>query len=71
MLAQGTGGAIVNWSSVGGLNATPYTGIYAAAKGFVSTVTRGPAAVNFVRAWRGVLQSNPTAQLPAIPAISL
>ena len=32
MLRQREGGTIINWSSIGGLNATPYTGIYSAAK---------------------------------------
>src|SRR4051794_24103268 len=31
MLATG-GGAIVNWSSIGGLNAAPFTSVYSAAK---------------------------------------
>jgi NAD(P)-dependent dehydrogenase (short-subunit alcohol dehydrogenase family) len=32
MLANETGGSIVNWSSIGGLGATPYTSIYGASK---------------------------------------
>jgi NAD(P)-dependent dehydrogenase (short-subunit alcohol dehydrogenase family) len=37
------GGAIVNWSSVGGLNAAPYTGIYSAAKAGVIALTKAAA----------------------------
>jgi NAD(P)-dependent dehydrogenase (short-subunit alcohol dehydrogenase family) len=35
-----TGGAIVNWSSVGGLNASPYTSVYNAAKAGVIAATK-------------------------------
>ena len=37
------GGAIVNWSSVGGLNASPFTGIYSAAKAGVIALTKAAA----------------------------
>jgi NAD(P)-dependent dehydrogenase (short-subunit alcohol dehydrogenase family) len=40
MLEQGDGGAIVNWSSIGGLNASPFTTVYAAAKAGVISVTK-------------------------------
>jgi len=39
----GNGGAIVNWSSIGGLNASPWTGVYSAAKAGVISVTRTAA----------------------------
>ena len=37
------GGAIVNWSSIGGLNAAPYTGVYSAAKAGVIAFTKAAA----------------------------
>jgi NAD(P)-dependent dehydrogenase (short-subunit alcohol dehydrogenase family) len=43
MLNGGHGGAIVNWSSVGGLNAAPYTSVYSAAKAGVIAVTKAAA----------------------------
>ena len=43
MLAQGTGGAVVNWSSIGGLNAAPYTSVYSAAKAGVIALTKAGA----------------------------
>jgi NAD(P)-dependent dehydrogenase (short-subunit alcohol dehydrogenase family) len=46
MLDSGAGGAIVNWSSIGGLNASPFTGVYSAAKAGVISVTR-TAAVEY------------------------
>jgi NAD(P)-dependent dehydrogenase (short-subunit alcohol dehydrogenase family) len=42
MLETG-GGAIVNWSSIGGLNAAPYTGVYSAAKAGVIAFTKAAA----------------------------
>jgi NAD(P)-dependent dehydrogenase (short-subunit alcohol dehydrogenase family) len=42
MLKTG-GGAIINWSSVGGLNASPGTGVYSAAKAGVVAVTKAGA----------------------------
>ncbi len=42
MLESG-GGSIINWSSVGGLNAAPWTGIYSAAKAGVIAVTKAAA----------------------------
>jgi NAD(P)-dependent dehydrogenase (short-subunit alcohol dehydrogenase family) len=39
----GNGGTIVNWSSIGGLNASPWTGIYSAAKAGVISLTRTAA----------------------------
>jgi NAD(P)-dependent dehydrogenase (short-subunit alcohol dehydrogenase family) len=46
MTEAGRGGAIVNWSSIGGLNASPFTGVYSAAKAGVISVTR-TAAVEY------------------------
>ena len=40
---QREGGAIVNWSSIGGLNASPYTGVYSAAKAGVISLTKSAA----------------------------
>jgi NAD(P)-dependent dehydrogenase (short-subunit alcohol dehydrogenase family) len=42
MLKSG-GGSIVNWSSIGGLNASPGTGVYCAAKAGVIAVTKAGA----------------------------
>jgi NAD(P)-dependent dehydrogenase (short-subunit alcohol dehydrogenase family) len=41
--AQGTGGSIVNWSSIGGLNAGPRSGVYSAAKAGVLGLTKAAA----------------------------
>ena len=46
MLAAGNGGAIVNWSSVGGLGGSPYTSVYNAAKHGVIGATK-VAAVEY------------------------
>jgi NAD(P)-dependent dehydrogenase (short-subunit alcohol dehydrogenase family) len=46
MLECGNGGAIVNWSSIGGLNASIATGVYSAAKAGVISVTK-TAAVEY------------------------
>src|SRR6478752_4994453 len=43
MLEAGNGGAIVNWSSIGGLNASPYTSVYSAAKAGVVSLTKAGA----------------------------
>jgi NAD(P)-dependent dehydrogenase (short-subunit alcohol dehydrogenase family) len=40
MLAAGNGGAIVNWSSVGGLGGSPFTSVYNAAKHGVIGATK-------------------------------
>jgi NAD(P)-dependent dehydrogenase (short-subunit alcohol dehydrogenase family) len=48
MLRQREGGAVVNWSSIGGLNASPYTGVYSAAKAGVIALTKA-AAVEYGR----------------------
>jgi NAD(P)-dependent dehydrogenase (short-subunit alcohol dehydrogenase family) len=40
MLANESGGAIVNWSSLGGLGAAPYTAVYTAAKHGVVGMTK-------------------------------
>jgi NAD(P)-dependent dehydrogenase (short-subunit alcohol dehydrogenase family) len=51
MLAAGdgsNGGSIVNWSSIGGLNASPGTSVYAAAKAGVIAITK-TAAVEYGR----------------------
>jgi NAD(P)-dependent dehydrogenase (short-subunit alcohol dehydrogenase family) len=42
MLRSG-GGSIVNWSSIGGLNASPVTSVYSAAKAGVIAVTKAAA----------------------------
>ncbi|HEX5096159.1 MAG TPA: SDR family oxidoreductase [Acidimicrobiia bacterium] len=46
MLECGNGGAIVNWSSIGGLNASPFTGVYSAAKAGVISISK-TAAVEY------------------------
>jgi NAD(P)-dependent dehydrogenase (short-subunit alcohol dehydrogenase family) len=46
MVASGDGGAIVNWSSLGGLNGSPFTGVYSAAKAGVVSITK-TAAVEY------------------------
>jgi NAD(P)-dependent dehydrogenase (short-subunit alcohol dehydrogenase family) len=38
-----TGGSIINWSSIGGLNASPATSIYSAAKAGVISLTKSAA----------------------------
>ena len=43
MLAAGTGGSIVNWSSIGGLNASIATSMYGAAKAGVISLTKTAA----------------------------
>jgi NAD(P)-dependent dehydrogenase (short-subunit alcohol dehydrogenase family) len=43
MLAAGNGGAIVNWSSIGGLNSSVATGVYGAAKAGVISLTKTAA----------------------------
>jgi NAD(P)-dependent dehydrogenase (short-subunit alcohol dehydrogenase family) len=43
MLQTGDGGSIVNWSSVGGLNASRFTAVYNAAKAGVIAVTKAAA----------------------------
>ena len=45
MLENG-GGSIINWSSIGGLNASPGTGVYSAAKAAVIAVTKVAAVEN-------------------------
>jgi len=47
-MLQTGGGSIINWSSVGGLNAAPGTGVYSAAKAGVIAVTKA-AAVEYGR----------------------
>jgi NAD(P)-dependent dehydrogenase (short-subunit alcohol dehydrogenase family) len=42
------GGSIINWSSIGGLNASPGTGVYSAAKAGVIALTKA-AAVEYGR----------------------
>jgi NAD(P)-dependent dehydrogenase (short-subunit alcohol dehydrogenase family) len=51
MREAGSGGAIINWSSIGGLNASPFTGVYSAAKAGVIALTK-VAAVEYGR--RGI-----------------
>lgn len=43
MLAAGTGGSIVNWSSIGGLNSSIATSVYGAAKAGVISLTKTAA----------------------------
>jgi NAD(P)-dependent dehydrogenase (short-subunit alcohol dehydrogenase family) len=43
MLECGNGGSIVNWSSLGGLGGSPWTGVYSAAKAGVIAVTKATA----------------------------
>src|ERR1700681_4098145 len=43
MLAAGNGGAVVNWSSIGGLNAAVATSVYSAAKAGVISLTKSAA----------------------------
>ena len=43
MLESGTGGAIINWASIGGLNAAPFTSVYSAAKAGVISLTKSAA----------------------------
>ena len=43
MLAGGNGGAVVNWSSIGGLNASIATSVYGAAKAGVISLTKSGA----------------------------
>jgi NAD(P)-dependent dehydrogenase (short-subunit alcohol dehydrogenase family) len=43
MLEAGNGGAIVNWSSIGGLNASIATSVYGAAKAGVISLTKSAA----------------------------
>jgi NAD(P)-dependent dehydrogenase (short-subunit alcohol dehydrogenase family) len=43
MLAAKSGGSIVNWSSIGGINASIATGMYAAAKAGVISITKTAA----------------------------
>jgi NAD(P)-dependent dehydrogenase (short-subunit alcohol dehydrogenase family) len=46
MAESGQGGAIVNWSSTGGLNGSMFTGVYSAAKAGVIAITK-TAAVEY------------------------
>ena len=48
MLEAGNGGAIVNWSSIGGLNASMATSVYGAAKAGVISLTKS-AALEYAR----------------------
>jgi len=48
MLEAGNGGAVVNWSSIGGLNGTMATSVYSAAKAGVIAVTKA-AALEYAR----------------------
>jgi len=51
MRDAGNGGSIINWSSIGGLNAAPFTSVYSAAKAGVIALTKA-AAVEYGR--RGI-----------------
>ena len=44
MLAAGNGGAIVNWSSIGGIGGTPYTSVYNASTHGVVGITKCASA---------------------------
>jgi NAD(P)-dependent dehydrogenase (short-subunit alcohol dehydrogenase family) len=46
MVEAGNGGAVINWSSIGGLNASPFTTVYSAAKAGVIAATK-VAAVEY------------------------
>ena len=43
MVASGNGGAIINWSSIGGINGSYFTGVYSAAKAGVISLTKAAA----------------------------
>lgn len=43
MVESGEGGTIVNWSSLGGLNGSYFTGVYSAAKAGVIAITKAAA----------------------------
>jgi NAD(P)-dependent dehydrogenase (short-subunit alcohol dehydrogenase family) len=43
LLRQRQGGSVINWSSIGGLNAAPFTGVYSAAKAGVISLTKSAA----------------------------
>jgi NAD(P)-dependent dehydrogenase (short-subunit alcohol dehydrogenase family) len=45
-MIESGGGSIINWSSIGGLNASPGTGVYSAAKAGVIAVTKAAAVEN-------------------------
>ena len=62
MLEHGEGGSIVNWSSIGGLNASPFTTVYSAAKAGVIAVTK-TGAVEYGR-------TGHPRELPSAPASS-
>ena len=62
MLESG-GGSIVNWSSIGGLNASPGTGIYSAAKSAVIAVTK-VAASSTARRTSASTRSAPVSSIP-------
>ncbi|MCJ7671011.1 MAG: SDR family oxidoreductase, partial [Acidimicrobiia bacterium] len=47
-MRESGGGSIINWSSIGGLNASPGTGVYSAAKAGVIALTKA-AAVEYGR----------------------
>jgi len=51
MREGGNGGAIINWSSIGGMNAAPFTSVYSAAKAGVIALTKA-AAIEYGR--RGI-----------------
>jgi NAD(P)-dependent dehydrogenase (short-subunit alcohol dehydrogenase family) len=48
MLAAGNGGAVVNWSSIGGINSSIMTSVYGAAKAGVISLTK-TAALEYAR----------------------
>jgi NAD(P)-dependent dehydrogenase (short-subunit alcohol dehydrogenase family) len=43
MLETGNPGTIINWASVGGMNGSPFTGVYSAAKAGVIALTKSAA----------------------------
>lgn len=52
MLAAGNGGAVVNWSSIGGLNSSIATAVYGAAKAGVISLTKTAALEHAARGIR-------------------
>jgi meso-butanediol dehydrogenase / (S,S)-butanediol dehydrogenase / diacetyl reductase len=42
-MVEGGAGSIINWSSVGGLVSSPYTGAYGASKAGILSLTRAAA----------------------------
>ena len=64
MLEHGDGGAIVNWSSIGGLNASPFTSVYSAAKAGVIALTKAAAIEYGAQGHPRQLRSAPASSTP-------